>query len=292
MNDWSTYYEGRTGQTADAGAHAHTVNITGGGDTETRPKSFSVRWIIRHKAIDGGAMGPKGTPGVGVPAITTADEKKIMTVTAGVAAWAAPAAALPNGTAVGQKLEWNGTAWVPAVDKVTIAEALEFATVANPAMYELRGGLWLDGNEYLHLEFFGADGTTRLVPDATWWVSGATFTHVTSYASLTDINTDSDTHGSRGYHILPSGIVEVGRNWVNHDKGWVDIDLTMMATTRNGRNNNCPIAIKYSYQNDIDKQVQGTLRVSAPTGIVIGKVKVSSGAATTYHNCLVRTTLI
>jgi microcystin-dependent protein len=118
-------YEVFTGNTLSAGAHTHNVTINGGGDAETRPKSFSVRWLIRYKAIDGGAMGPRGQNGIGIPAITATDDKKIMTVVAGVAAWAAPAAALPNGTAVGQKLEWNGTIWVPAADKIVTVQGSE-----------------------------------------------------------------------------------------------------------------------------------------------------------------------
>jgi hypothetical protein len=215
-----------------------------------------------------------------------------MTVTAGVAAWAAPAAALPNGTAVGQKLEWNGTIWVPAVDKVTVTQASEFTTDANPAMYELKGGIWLDNNEWVHIELFGADGTTRLVPDATWFLSGSAWMQVSTYASLTDTSTDSDTHGGKGFNQLPSGIIELGKNWVDHNKGWVDIDLNMVATVRNGRSDNAPIAIKYSYHNDQDHQVTGVFRISAPRGVVVGKVKVSSGATTTYSNCVVRKTLL
>jgi microcystin-dependent protein len=274
------------------GNHTHNVTINGGGDAETRPKSFSVRWLIRYKAIDGGAMGPRGQNGVGVPAITAADDKKIMTVVAGVAAWAAPAAALPNGTAVGQKLEWNGTIWVPTVDKVTIKQAAEFSVDAAPAMYELKGGIWLDNDEWCRLQIFVADETTLLVPDATWFVSGSAWMQVSTYASLTDVITDSDTHGGKGYEQMTDGTLEFGKNWVNHLKGWVDIDLSMVTTTRNGRSDNAPIALKYSYHNDQDHQVTGVLRVSGPRGVVVGKVKVTSGATNTYNNCVVRKTLI
>jgi microcystin-dependent protein len=285
------------GATVDAGInangnHTHTVTITGGGDVETRPKSFSVRWLIRHKAIDGGAMGPRGQNGVGVPAITATDDKKVMTVVAGVATWATPAAALPAGTAVGQKLEWNGTIWVPTVDKVSVTQAAEFTTSANPAMYELKGGIWLDNDEWGRLQLFGADGTTQLVPDANWFISGSTWMQVSTYASLTDSSTDSDTRGGRGYNQLSNGTLEFGKNWVGHGKGWVEVDLTMVTTTRNGRSDNAPIALRYSYHNDQDHQVTGVLRVSAPRGVVVGKVKIASGATNTYNNCVVRTTLL
>ncbi len=285
-------YEVFTGNTLTAGNHSHNVTVTGGGDAETRPKSFSVRWLIRHKAIDGGAMGPRGQNGVGVPAITAGDEKKIMTVSAGAAVWAAPAPALPNGTAVGQKLEWNGTIWVPTVDKVTITQSSDFLVDANPAMYEVKGSMWCDSNEWLNLRIYGADGTTLLVPDATWFVSGSAWMQVSTYASLTDSSTDSDTHGGKGHNILPSGIIELGKNWVDHNKGWVDIDANMIASARNGRSDNAPITLRYSYHNDQDHQVTGVLRISAPRGAVIGRVQITSGATTTYYNCVVRKTLL
>ena len=46
-----------------AGAHGHT--ITGGGDAETAPKHIGVQWVIRWKAINGGAPGPRGIAGPG-----------------------------------------------------------------------------------------------------------------------------------------------------------------------------------------------------------------------------------
>ena len=49
--------------TEDNGSHHHTVTIDGGGDVETRPKNMSVRWVIRHRAINGGAQGAKGDKG-------------------------------------------------------------------------------------------------------------------------------------------------------------------------------------------------------------------------------------
>jgi hypothetical protein len=51
------------GTTDPAGGHTHTVTISGGGDPQTRPISFSVRWLIRIKAINGGARGPAGAAG-------------------------------------------------------------------------------------------------------------------------------------------------------------------------------------------------------------------------------------
>jgi microcystin-dependent protein len=285
-------YEVFTGDTLSAGNHTHNVTITGGGDIETRPKSFSVRWLIRYKAIDGGAMGPRGQNGVGVPAITAGDEKKVMTVTAGTAVWAAPAPALPNGTAVGQKLEWNGTIWVPTVDKVTITQGSDYLVDANPAMYEIKGSIWCNSNQWVHLRIYGADGTTLLVPDANWFVSGSAWMQVSAYASLTDSSTDSDTHGGKGYNLLPSGIVEIGKNWVNHLKGWVDIDANMICNARNGRSDNAPITLRYSYHNDQDHQVTGVLRISAPRSVVIGRVQVTSGATETFYNCVVRKTLL
>jgi hypothetical protein len=39
--------DGTTETTANAGAHTHNVTITGGGDTETRPKAYSVNYFIK-----------------------------------------------------------------------------------------------------------------------------------------------------------------------------------------------------------------------------------------------------
>jgi microcystin-dependent protein len=53
--------------TSTDGAHTHTI---GGGDAETRPKSVSVKWIIRTVAINGGAQGPKGEKGDSAYSVT------------------------------------------------------------------------------------------------------------------------------------------------------------------------------------------------------------------------------
>jgi len=53
---WST----QTPYTDYVAAHTHTIS---GGDLQTRPISFSVRWLIRIKAINGGARGPAGAAG-------------------------------------------------------------------------------------------------------------------------------------------------------------------------------------------------------------------------------------
>jgi hypothetical protein len=44
MNDWSTYYEARTGQVSNAGAHTHTI---GGGDIQTAPVHVAVNTFIK-----------------------------------------------------------------------------------------------------------------------------------------------------------------------------------------------------------------------------------------------------
>jgi microcystin-dependent protein len=67
--DSSTY---DANPTESAGAHSHVVN--GGGDSETAPKHFTVQWVIRTKAINGGARGPSGVAGVGMPSGTAADQ--------------------------------------------------------------------------------------------------------------------------------------------------------------------------------------------------------------------------
>jgi len=47
-----------------AGAHSHTVT---GGDTETAPDHFVVKWLIRYKPINGGATGSAGPKGDATP---------------------------------------------------------------------------------------------------------------------------------------------------------------------------------------------------------------------------------
>jgi microcystin-dependent protein len=47
-----------------SGAHSHTVT---GGDTETAPDHFVVKWLIRYKPINGGATGAAGPKGDATP---------------------------------------------------------------------------------------------------------------------------------------------------------------------------------------------------------------------------------
>lgn len=44
------------------GSHSHTITVAGG-DPQTRPKNMSIRWLIRHRAINGGPKGDKGDKG-------------------------------------------------------------------------------------------------------------------------------------------------------------------------------------------------------------------------------------
>ena len=44
--NWKSGY-GNDGNTGESGDHAHNVQITGGGDTETKPKSYSVNYFIK-----------------------------------------------------------------------------------------------------------------------------------------------------------------------------------------------------------------------------------------------------
>jgi microcystin-dependent protein len=249
--------------TSTTGDHTHNVTITGGGDVETRPKSISVRWVIRVKPIDGGAVGPRGLPGAGVP----------------------------DGTAAGQKLEWNGTIWVPIVDKVTTTRSNEFVVVAAPAMYELQGGLWTSSDSLLQLKLFGEDGTTQLDP-RTWMMKGMNTASVSTYSSLTTMTANSDTHCSRGFWVEANGAISLGRNAISNPNGWVEVDLKMVCTTQNGRGNAAAIIVRYSYLDNQDYANDGVLRLNAPSGTVIGKVVMTTGAATTYYNCAVRTSLL
>ncbi len=43
-----TYYGTITVQSSSAGDHSHTVNITGGGDAETRPRNVAMNFIIKY----------------------------------------------------------------------------------------------------------------------------------------------------------------------------------------------------------------------------------------------------
>ena len=289
MNDWSTYYAGRTGQTASAGDHTHAVTITGGGDAETRPKSVSVRWVIRVRPIDGGAMGPRGSAGVGIPHISAADEGKSIKVVGGNAVWAT-GAGIPDGTITGQTLEWNGTTWLPSASKIISSRANEFVVAATPAMYELQGAVWASADSLLQLKLYAADGTTQLVPDASWTLKGMNTVSVATYSALTSMTTDSDSHCSRGYWIESNGTISLGRNLIGSAHGWSELDLKMVCTSNNGRGNAAPIIVRYSYLDAQDFQNNGVVRIFAPNGMVIGKVTLTTGAATTYYNMVLRTT--
>jgi len=61
-------YDGDSDQsplTSDDGNHTHPIT---GGDTETTPDNFVVKWLIRYRPINGGATGPRGPQGPAVDA--------------------------------------------------------------------------------------------------------------------------------------------------------------------------------------------------------------------------------
>jgi hypothetical protein len=64
----------------------------------------------------------------------------------------------------------------------------------------------------------------------------------------------------------------------------------MVCTSNNGRDNAAPIIVRYSYLDAQDFQNNGVVRIFAPHGMVIGKVTLTTGAATTYYNMVLRTT--
>jgi hypothetical protein len=46
VSNWSDW-SGANPYTSTDGAHTHTVQITGGGDAETKPKSYAVNYFIK-----------------------------------------------------------------------------------------------------------------------------------------------------------------------------------------------------------------------------------------------------
>jgi microcystin-dependent protein len=151
----------------ETGAHTHTIS---GGDTETAPDHFAVKWLIRYKPINGGAKGDKGDKGIGVPATATAGD--VLTYDGATNAWigkaAAPtmvvAAAAPATPKLGQ--EWFDTA-----NKV-----LMVCTQADPSVVWTPSGLSyprLAGNKAIEHHTYGSNSweeTTIPIADISRWI--------------------------------------------------------------------------------------------------------------------------
>ncbi len=149
------YTPGSTGMatsptTTSAGNHTHTVSITGGGDSETRPRNVAMVYAIKavESIIVSGSSGSGATYNgstsvtlngtsferaaltgdvtatansnattIAANAVTSAKIADGTIVTADVADGAITAAKINQMSATsGQVLKWNGTAWAPAAD--------------------------------------------------------------------------------------------------------------------------------------------------------------------------------
>jgi microcystin-dependent protein len=237
--------EGAFNVAAD-GAHTHTVTF-GGGDPETRPKNFSVRWVIRVLPINGGAAGPAGTPGAGVPAITAADENKTLQVAAGTAVWK-PVAAASSGPKV-----YSNRSYVDLADG------------ANN--YVLEGGVWMLTTGYLTLKCWSDAGVTQLTPDpATWKLQGHTYESMAAESTFTTDSVTANLITTRGWDVVNKDIT-MGKNWVGSggDIKWMKFRLFVNTTAINTRDNHPYIQAEWEYTSDQNNRCTGGLTFSPPT---------------------------
>ena len=286
---FSPINQGATGRSVstgiqNAGDHSHTVTVNGtvvGGDAETRPKSVSVRWVIRVLPVNGGAVGTAGTPGAGVPAITAADEGKILKVAAGTALWRAAGNGVPAITAAdeGKTLRvaagtalWQAT---PVAPKVYSNRAyVDLADGANN--YVLEGGVWAVTSGFLTLKCWSDAGVTQLTPDpATWKIQGHVYETVGTTASLTTQQAGSTVTSHRGWDIDNKDIV-LGKNWIGTggNTKWMKFRLFINTTTANGRDNHPYICADFEYTSDQDKRQVGSITFSPQPGTILRRISV------------------
>ena len=254
--------EGAFNVAAD-GAHTHTVTLAGG-DPETRPKNFSVRWVIRVLPINGGAAGPAGAAGNGVPAITAADEGKILQVAAGTALWQ-PVAAASSGPKV-----YTNRAYV------------DIAAGANN--YVLEGGVWMLTSGYLTLKCWSDAGVTQLTPDpATWKMQGHTYESMAAESTFTTDSTTANLITTRGWDVVNKDIT-MGKNWVGTGENvkWMKFRLFINTTTSNGRDDHPYIQAEWEYTSDQNKRCTGGLTFSPPNKTtILRRISVVAGSAVT-----------
>jgi microcystin-dependent protein len=185
----------QVGNTDPAGAHTHT--ITGGGDAETAPDHFVVKWLIRYKAINGGSKGDKGDRGPGVPA--TAKAGDVLTYDGATSAWIAKTGT--GGFTVGSvqqslltEVQWatvmgaEATNWVLA-DGRSVSGSKWATITGQSTVPDMRGG------------FLRAAGTNSNAKAN--WTGGAVGSYrddTTSRPRNTAFTTDS-----QGNHVHSSG---------------------------------------------------------------------------------------
>jgi len=241
------------------GAHTHTVTLAGG-DPETRPKSVSVRWVIRVLPINGGAAGPTGAAGNGVPAITAADEGKTLKVAAGTALWQA----------------------TPSIPKVYSNRSyVDLAAGANN--YVLEGGVWMLASGYLTLKCWSDAGVTQLTPvPATWKMQGHCYESVAAESTFTTDSITANLVTSRGWDVVNKDIT-LGKNWANNGENvkWLKFRLFVNTTSRNERDDHPYIQAEWEYTSDQNKRCTGGLTFSPPTPTILRRISVVAGSAVT-----------
>ncbi|MGA1372514.1 MAG: tail fiber protein [Pseudomonadales bacterium] len=267
-------------RTFDAGAHTHTfgAQVTGG-DVETRPASVAVRWIIRVTPIDGGAVGPRGPAGAGVPAITAADEGKSIRVVTGTAVWATTRdlPTVPPGG--GEILKWNPatSVWEPKFSPVGITRDQTYADIENNRITTLEGHGWFNSTGYLVLQFFGADHTTKVPIDNTFSIISR---ETTNDHSFSDATTTTVTSDFRGFDFLNNDI-QVGRYWVANDTyAWIKVEVDTSYIQKNAM---CPIKVDWKYKTDRDTFATGGMLLHMKTGINLGRIQIAATVSWTPH---------
>ena len=177
--------------TSTAGAHTHT--ITGGGDTETAPDHFAVKWLIRYKPINGGAKGDKGDKGLGVPATATAGD--VLTYDGTTNAWIGKAAASPYPKLVANKTiehhVYGGNNWEETT--VPIADISRWIPTGHLYKLELDARLFAyhGGNAYLKTYFSGTQlyGNAAAQGDQVSVLSTVQTPHTGYSRHITGVNT-------------------------------------------------------------------------------------------------------
>jgi microcystin-dependent protein len=142
--------------TSTNGAHTHTV--TGGGDGETAPDHFAVKWLIRYKPINGGAKGDKGDKGFGVPATSTAGD--VLTYDGATSAWVGTAAAPTYPKLVAKNVishhMYGTSTWEETTSVITNVQAYVPAGHLYKFEFDARLVVYHGGAGSLHTKFSGS----------------------------------------------------------------------------------------------------------------------------------------
>lgn len=275
------------GTIGPAGAHNHTITVAGG-DSETAPAHMLVKWVIRVKAIDGGAQGPRGLPGAGAPAVGT--DGQIIVARSGV--WVAENNPLPaTGGAANQlnvlAVDYAGN-WAtlppPLVTRVNVDGHIN--NIKDNYEYTLTGNIWPASSTAISLEFFLADQTTQLpVAANTFSVLGASIHQVAP--SLADNTTQIDCQSHRGWMISNNKLYFLPSSEKWKDGQFLNIDL-IVRTFGNGKAAGPHIELKISGMDNIDRWSNGHWTIRPPSGQDLGKVFLTVGEGANYPHFVLK----